>query len=141
MDPPQETRDRYDTSSLRIVACSGSSMSPKLITEFMDEFGDVLYNLYGSTEVSWATIATPADMRRREVVVTGVPDEEFGRRFAAFVVPHEGEKGDPNEVRAHVRDVLGRFSVPRDVVMLDELPRNATGKVVKRLLPRQAPRE
>lgn len=243
MDLPQETRDRYDTSSLRIVACSGSSMSPKLITEFMDEFGDVLYNLYGSTEVSWATIATPEDMRRsvttagrpplgtriavldsdgaevpqgvegsihvgnamlfdgytngqgrrtsdglmetgdrgyvdadgllhvvgrdddmivsggenvfprpveeaivtlpsvREVVVTGVPDEEFGQRFAAFVVPHGGEKVDPHEVRTHVRDVLGRFSVPRDVVVLDELPRNATGKVVKRLLPHQAPRE
>lgn len=241
MDLPKETRARYDTSSLRVVACSGSAMSPKLVTDFMHGFGDVLYNLYGSTEVSWATIATPEDMRLspttagrpplgtriavldrdgvevppgnegsiyvgndmlfdgytngrsketanglmetgdrgyldangllhvagrnddmivsggenvfprpveeaivtlpavREVVVTGVADEEFGQRFAAFVVPHEGHGVDPNEVRMRVREVLGRFSVPRDVVVLDELPRNATGKVVKRLLWHQSP--
>ncbi|MFC9090965.1 AMP-binding protein [Nocardiopsis dassonvillei] len=242
MDLPRSTRERYDTSSLRIVACSGSAMSPQLITGFMDAFGDVLYNLYGSTEVSWATIATPEEMRLspttagrpplgtriavldsdgaevppgtegsihvgndmlfdgytdgrsrrvadglmetgdrghvdasgllhvagrdddmivsggenvfprpveeaivtlpevREVVVTGVPDEEFGQRFAAYVVPHEGREVDPNRVRTHVRRVLGRFSVPRDVVVVDGLPRNATGKVVKRLLPRREER-
>jgi acyl-CoA synthetase (AMP-forming)/AMP-acid ligase II len=75
----------------------------------------------------------------REVVVTGVPDEEFGHRFAAFVVPHEGMEVDPDEIRLLVRRELGRFSVPRDVVLLDELPRNATGKVVKRRLPTDAP--
>ncbi|MBB6121756.1 AMP-binding protein [Nocardiopsis algeriensis] len=237
MELPASVRRAYDTSSLRIVACSGSAMDPGLITSFMDEFGDVLYNLYGSTEVSWATIATPEDMRLspttagrpplgtriailddsgaelpagsegsiyvgndmlfdgytngqgrkvadglmetgdrghidthgllhvsgrnddmivsggenlfprpveeaisalpgvREAVVAGVPDEEFGQRFAAFVVAHEGETLDPEEIRAHVRQVLGRFSVPRDVVLVDELPRNATGKVVRRRLP------
>jgi acyl-CoA synthetase (AMP-forming)/AMP-acid ligase II len=241
MDLPAPVRARYDTSSLRVVACSGSAMSPRLITDFMDGYGDVLYNLYGSTEVSWATIATPEEMRRspttagrpplgtrlavldadgvevppgtegsihvgndmlfegytngrtrevadglmatgdrghvdadgllhvagrdddmivsggenvfprpveeaivalpsvREVVVTGVPDEEFGHRFAAFVVPHEGMEVDPDEIRRLVRRELGRFSVPRDVVLLDELPRNATGKVVKRRLPTDAP--
>ncbi|WP_306370823.1 AMP-binding protein [Nocardiopsis sp. CC223A] len=242
LDLPRSTRAAYDTSSLRIAAVSGSAMSPKLITGFMDEFGDVLYSLYGSTEVSWATIATPQDMRTspttagrpplgtrlavvdadgvelppgregsilvgnamlfdgytdgrskrvadglmetgdrgyvdaggllhvvgrdddmivsggenvfprpveeaigalpgvREVVVAGVPDEEFGQRFAAFVVPHEGAVLDPNEIRMRVRGVLGRFSVPRDVVFLEELPRNAAGKVVKRRLPFDVPR-
>lgn len=241
MDLPRSTRDRYDTSTLRIVACSGSAMSPQLISDFMDAFGDVVYNLYGSTEVSWATIATPEDLRLapttagrpplgtriavldergrevpqgsrgaihvgnemlfdgytngntkriadglmetgdrgyvdahgllhvagrnddmivsggenvfprpveeaivtmpsvREVVVTGVPDEEFGQRFAAYVVPYEGRSVDPYELRMHVREALGRFSVPRDVVVLEELPRNATGKVVKRRLPSSAP--
>ncbi|MBE3002372.1 AMP-binding protein [Nocardiopsis sp. HNM0947] len=243
MDLPRSVREKYDTSSLRVVACSGSAMSPQLITDFMDAFGDVLYNLYGSTEVSWATIAGPEDMRKapttagrpplgtrvavldpdgnelpdgsegsifvgndmlfdgytngkskrtalglmetgdrghvdgygllhvagrdddmivsggenvfprpveeavvsmpavREVVVTGVPDEEFGQRFAAFVVPYEGAVVDPNEVRMKVRTELGRFSVPRDVILLPELPRNATGKVVKRRLPDSAPSE
>lgn len=242
LDLPRSTREAYDTSSLRIVAVSGSAMSPSLITGFMDGFGDVLYSLYGTTEVSWATIATPQDMRTspttagrpplgtrlavvdadgaelpagregsifvgnamlfdgytngrskrvsdglmetgdrgyldadgllhvvgrdddmivsggenvfprpveeaigalagvREVVVAGVPDEEFGQRFAAFVVPHEGAVLDPNEIRMRVREVLGRFSVPRDVVFLEELPRNAAGKVVKRRLPFDAPR-
>ena len=69
------------------------------------------------------------------MAVAGVPDEEFGQRFAAYVVPYEGRFVDPNRLRLHVREVLGRFSVPRDVVVLEELPRNATGKVVKRRLP------
>ncbi|WP_017614097.1 AMP-binding protein [Nocardiopsis salina] len=243
MDLPRSVREKYDTSSLRVVACSGSAMSPQLITDFMDAFGDVLYNLYGSTEVSWATIASPEDMRKapttagrpplgtrvaildpdgnelpdgsegsifvgndmlfdgytngrskrtalglmetgdrghvdvhgllhvagrdddmivsggenvfprpveeavvsmpavREVVVTGVADEEFGQRFAAFVVPYEGADVDPNELRMKVRSELGRFSVPRDVILLPELPRNATGKVVKRRLPDSEPSE
>jgi len=243
MDLPRSVREKYDTSSLRVVACSGSAMSPKLITGFMDTFGEVLYNLYGSTEVSWATIAAPQDMRKapttavrpalgargaildpdgnelpdgsegsifvgndmlfdgytngrskktalglmetgdrghvdghgllhvagrdddmiisggenvfprpveeaivampgvREVVVQGVPDEEFGQRFAAYVVPHEGAVVDPNAVRMRVRSELDRYSVPRDVVLLPELPRNATGKVVKRKLPDSTPSE
>lgn len=242
MDLPRSTREKYDTSSLRIVACSGSAMSPQLISDFMDAFGDVVYNLYGSTEVSWATIATPEELRSapttagrpplgtriaildergqevpqgskgsifvgndmlfdgytngkhkrvadglmetgdrghvdahgllhvagrdddmivsggenvfprpveeaivtlpavREVVVTGVPDEEFGHRFAAYVVPYEGRSVDPNEVRLHVRELVGRFSVPRDVMVLEELPRNATGKVLKRRLPKSTRR-
>ncbi|OLT27708.1 acyl-CoA synthetase [Nocardiopsis sp. CNR-923] len=241
MDLPARTRAQYDTSSLRVVACSGSAMSPRLITEFMDEFGDVLYNLYGSTEVSWATIATPEDLRAvpttagrpplgtrvqildadgaqaptgtegsifvgndmlfdgytngasknrahglmetgdrgrldadgllhvsgrdddmivsggenvfprpveeailtltsvSEVAVTGVPDEEFGQRFAAFVVPQEGAEVDPDQVRAVVRAEVGRFAVPRDVVPLEELPRNPAGKVMKRHLPTDLP--
>ena len=63
LELPAETRRRYDTSSLSVVAASGSALPGDLATEWMDEFGDTLYNLYGSTEVAWATIATPADMR------------------------------------------------------------------------------
>src|SRR3954447_4563104 len=57
------TRRKYDTSSLRVVAASGGAMPPELSEEWMDEFGDTLYNLYGSTEVAWAAIAGPEDMR------------------------------------------------------------------------------
>lgn len=70
----------------------------------------------------------------REVAVTGVPDEEFGQRAAAFVVLRDGASLDADAVRAHVRDHLARFAVPRDVHFVDELPRNATGKVVRRRL-------
>jgi len=58
-----ETRRGYDTSSLRMVAASGGAVSGDLAEQWMDEFGDNLYNLYGSTEVAWAAIATPEDMR------------------------------------------------------------------------------
>ena len=60
---PEETRRRYDTSSLRMIVSSGSSLSADLATSVMDAFGDILYNFYGSTEVGWATMATPADLR------------------------------------------------------------------------------
>ena len=60
--PPEEKR-RYDVSSLEVTAASGSALPGELATKWMDEFGDNLYNLYGSTEVAWATIATPEDMR------------------------------------------------------------------------------
>ncbi|WP_345625708.1 AMP-binding protein [Rugosimonospora acidiphila] len=49
---------------LRVVAVSGSALPGGLATRFMDAYGDVLYNLYGSTEASWASIATPEDLRR-----------------------------------------------------------------------------
>jgi fatty-acyl-CoA synthase len=70
-----------------------------------------------------------------EAAVVGVSDEQFGQRLCAFVVRGEGHELTEDDVRAHVRDNLARFKVPRDVVFLDELPRNATGKVVKRRLP------
>lgn len=60
---PPDVRRRYDTSSLRCVAVSGSALPGTLAIDFMDEFGDVLYNLYGSTEAAFATCATPADLR------------------------------------------------------------------------------
>ena len=54
---------RYDTSSLRVIAVSGSALPGELALRVMDTFGDVLYNLYGSTEVAWATIASPEQLR------------------------------------------------------------------------------
>jgi len=71
----------------------------------------------------------------REVVVVGVDDAAFGQRLAAYVVPAGPEALDPEQVRAHVKARLAGYKVPRDVVLLEELPRNASGKVVVRDLP------
>lgn len=60
---PRHIRRRYDLSSLRCVAVSGSEIPGTLATQFMDTFGDILYNLYGSTEAAFATCATPDDLR------------------------------------------------------------------------------
>ncbi|WP_084523289.1 AMP-binding protein [Nocardia inohanensis] len=236
LDLPGSVRARYDISSLRVVASCGAPLAGATVLRFMDVFGDVLYNVYGSTEVSWATIATPADLRvspttagrpplgtkvavlgedRRpvpvgatgriyvgnhmlfdgyvncpppdevgglldtgdlgyldaagrlfiagrddemiisggenvfprpveealahlpqvsEVAVVGVPDHDFGQRLAAYIVKREGSGLDPEMVRRYVRNRLSRFSVPRDIVFLQALPRGETGKVLKRLL-------
>ncbi|TQK70441.1 MULTISPECIES: AMP-binding protein [unclassified Nocardioides] len=69
----------------------------------------------------------------REVVVIGVDDEAFGQRLAAYVAL-SGE-ATPDELRAHVKDRLAGYKVPRDVVLLDALPRNASGKIMVRELP------
>jgi fatty-acyl-CoA synthase len=201
----------------------------------MDAFGDVVYNLYGSTEVAYATVASPADLREapgtagrlvmgttiklvneageevpkgevgrifvgnpllfggytggedkdrlgdlaasgdlgrfddqerlfiegrddemivsggenvfpgevedllsdhpavREAAVVGVDDEKMGQRLVAYVV--KGKKSvSEDELKAYVKDRLARHKVPRDVHFIDELPRNETGKVVKRKL-------
>ncbi len=75
----------------------------------------------------------------REVVVVGVDDEKFGQRLAAYVVPAQPDAVDADHVRAHVKERLAGYKVPRDVVLLDELPRNASGKVVVRDLPEVRP--
>jgi fatty-acyl-CoA synthase len=66
-----------------------------------------------------------------EVAVAGVPDDEFGQRLKAYVVSKPDSTLDADAVRDHVRANLARYKVPRDVVFLDELPRNATGKILK----------
>ena len=56
---PQETLDSYDLSRVKVVAASGSALPGDLAVNWMDQFGDTLYNTYGSTEVAYATIAIP----------------------------------------------------------------------------------
>ena len=90
LELPPATRRRYDTSSLRVVVVSGAALQGDLATRFMQEFGEILYNLYGSTEVSWAAIATPADLRVAPGTVGRPPRgtrvavlDELGRRLPA----------------------------------------------------------
>ncbi|MGX7828216.1 AMP-binding protein [Actinokineospora sp. 24-640] len=239
LDLPHRVRARYDTSSLRVVATSGAPLPGALATGFMDAFGDILYNLYGSTEVSWASIADPADLRAapttagrtplgtkvgildadghplppgvvgriavgndmlfegytdgagaemhddlmvtgdrgyldadgrlfvagrdddmivsggenvfprpveelllsleqvQDVAVVGVPDPDHGQRFAAFVALKPGARLHAGDIQDFVQAHLERYSVPRDVVFVPKVPRNATGKVVKNLLAEQ----
>jgi acyl-CoA synthetase (AMP-forming)/AMP-acid ligase II len=233
---PQETLDSYDLSSVKVVAASGSALPGDLGLAWMDQFGDHLYNIYGSTEVAYASIATPEDIRQapssagrpphatvvrildeagkelptgrsgrifvgngllfegytgggnKEVVdglmssgdvgrfdengrlyvegrddemivsggenvfpqevedclarhdavveaaAVGVEDEEFGMRLRAFVVLTGPDTATETDLRDWVKANLARYKAPREIVFLDELPRNATGKVLKRQL-------
>ena len=239
---PEAVTERYDTSSLEVVFCSGSALPGSLATQWMDRFGDNLYNMYGSTEVAVATIATPEDLRAapgtagkplagvdvrlyddddrritgpdtvgrifvgsalrfegytggqtkpaidgllssgdlgrfdtdgrlfvggrdddmivsggenlfpsevedllsdmegvREVAVLGVDDDQFGQRLAAFVVTEDGVDLDDRAVKDHVKANLANYKVPRSVWFVDDLPRNPTGKVLKRELRERFP--
>ena len=69
-----------------------------------------------------------------EAAAIGVDDAQFGQRLQAFVVLRDGHELSEAEVCEYVKQNLARYKVPRDVVFLDELPRNPTGKVLKREL-------
>jgi len=84
---PDRVHRRYDTSSLEVVATSGSALPGNLATRFMDRFGDILYNVYGSTEAAWASIATPTDLRAEP--------QTAGRPPHASAVTILDEAGDP----------------------------------------------
>jgi acyl-CoA synthetase (AMP-forming)/AMP-acid ligase II len=238
---PEETLASLDLSSLRVTALSGSALPGELAIEWMDRFGDSIYNLYGSTEVAYATVATPEDLRAApgtagrpprgtvvriyddeggevprgevgrifvgnemsfegytggggkevidgllssgdvghldpegrlfvdgrddemivsggenvfprevedlladheavvDVAVIGVEDDEFGQRLRAFVVIAAEAVVSEDDLKGHVKSNLASYKTPRDVVFMEELPRNATGKVLKReLRERQA---
>jgi fatty-acyl-CoA synthase len=82
-------------------------------------------------EVEELLIATP---EVADVAVVGVEDEDFGQRLVAYVVPAPGAGPSEEELKAHVLASLARFKVPREFHFVDELPRNATGKILKREL-------
>lgn len=240
MDLPEEVRDRYSGRSLRFATASGSRMRPDVVTAFMDQFGDVIYNNYNATEAGMIATATPADLRVApdtagrpadgtevrildaefrdvpvgevgqifvrngsqfdgytsggtkdfhdgfmasgdlgrldaagrlfvigrddemivsggenvypievekvlaahpevaEASVIGVDDEQYGQRLAAFVVLAGDASVTPEDLKAHVRENLANYKVPRAVIVLDELPRNNTGKVLRRELQAKA---
>ena len=108
-----EVLDRYDLSKVRAVPVSGSALPGALSNKWMDHFGENLYNLYGSTEVAWATIATPRDLREapgtagkppRGSVVKIYDDDgqslnagETGRIFVGNDVQFEGYTGGGNK--------------------------------------------
>ena len=228
--------DDPNTSSLRIVATSGSAYPTGMATAWMDRFGDNLYNIYGSSEVALAAVAGPEDLRAdpqtagrppagttvrivtddgtsvphgetgkvvvgsgmvfdgytggtdrprigglmeigdighfdeagrlavdgraddvvvsggenisphlteealashpdvAEAVAVGVPDDEMGQRLVAFVVVVSGSEPDVQRLRDHVRDNVARHQVPWRIEIVEDLPRNETGKVVRRTL-------
>jgi fatty-acyl-CoA synthase len=70
-----------------------------------------------------------------EAAAVGVPDERFGQRLRAFVVLTQGASAGEDELKAYVKANLAGYKVPREILFRAELPRNATGKVLKRLLP------
>lgn len=90
------------------------------------------YNVYPS-EVEHVLLA---DATVAEATVIGVPDEEWGECVVAFVVPREGAEVDTAALEARCLDAIARYKRPRRYVVVDELPRNSAGKVLKSELRR-----
>ena len=71
----------------------------------------------------------------------GVDDEQYGQRLAAFVVLGVGARVTPDALNQHVRTQLANYKVPREIRVLDELPRGSTGKVLRNELRARAQTE
>ncbi len=133
LELPDEVLDRYDLSKVRAVPVSGSALAGPLSERWMDHFGENLFNLYGSTEVAWATIATPKDLREapgtagrppRGTVVKlldedghEVPRGQTGRIFVGNEMQFEGYTGGGN------KDLIGGLMSSGDVGHFDEAGR------------------
>jgi fatty-acyl-CoA synthase len=78
------------------------------------------------------TLMAHADVAEASVI--GVADADYGERLAAFVVLDAGATASPDDLKQHVRENLANYKVPREITLLDELPRNNTGKVLRRAL-------
>jgi acyl-CoA synthetase (AMP-forming)/AMP-acid ligase II len=129
LDLPGVTIDRYNLSTLRVIAVSGSALSPALARRATARFGSVLYNLYGSTEVAWVAIATPEDMAAAPGTVgrpprgtalklydedgTEVPQGQTGRIFVGNEMLFDGYTGGGS------KDVIGGLMATGDVGHLD----------------------
>ena len=87
-------------------------------------------NIY-PIEVETALMTHPAVT---EAVVLGVKDEKYGQRLVGFVIPRGPETATPDALKQHVRETLASYKVPRKIILLNELPRNATGKVLRAAL-------
>ncbi|MFC4127922.1 AMP-binding protein [Nocardia rhizosphaerae] len=110
VDLPGEIRADYDLSSLRCVVSCGAPLAAATVDRFQDDYGEILYNLYGSTEVSWASVAGPEDLRAAPTTAgrpplgtriaildsdhTPVPVGVVGRIFVANHMLFDGYVGD-----------------------------------------------
>jgi acyl-CoA synthetase (AMP-forming)/AMP-acid ligase II len=90
-------------------------------------------NIY-SAEVERALAAHPSVV---SVAVVGAPDQKWGERVVAFVVPHPGRPVDVSELVSHCRGLIAGYKVPKEIHLTDTLPLTATGKVQKALLRQQ----
>jgi acyl-coenzyme A synthetase/AMP-(fatty) acid ligase len=72
-----------------------------------------------------------------EVAVIGVDDDHYGQRLLAYAVLRTGESPSPEALKQYVRDGLASFKVPREILIVDHLPRTGTGKVARSALKAQ----
>jgi len=102
---------------------------------------DRIKNMY----ISGGENVYPAEVERvllqhpsiSEAAVIGVPDEKWGESGRAFVVLYEAHSLDEATVREHCRSKLAKFKVPRDVMFVNTLPKNDTGKIDRPALKEQ----
>jgi fatty-acyl-CoA synthase len=106
-------------------------MHPDGYVELRDRAKDVVISggeNISTVEVEQAVLSHPAVL---EAAVVGVPDERWGERPKAFVVLRQGKDAEPDAIIEHVKGAIARYKAPRDVEIVEELPKTSTGKIQK----------
>ncbi len=134
LDQPEETAEALRGGRLHTGDLGRFDEAGNLT--LVDRAKDVVitggYNVYPS-EVERVLLADPAVV---EAAVVGIPDEEWGETVVAFVVAREGSELDTDALEARCLDAIARYKRPRRYVVVDALPRNSAGKVLKSELRR-----
>ena len=86
------------------------------------------YNVY-PREIEEVLYEIPAVA---EAAVMGIPHDDLGEEIVAVVSFKEGESATPDEIQAYAKDQVAAYKYPRHIVILDELPKGPTGKLLKR---------
>ncbi|NYD36920.1 fatty-acyl-CoA synthase [Actinomycetospora corticicola] len=106
-------------------------MHPDGYVELRDRAKDVIISggeNISTVEVEQAVLSHPAVL---EAAVVGVPDERWGERPKAFITLRQGQSVEPDDVVEHVKTQIARYKAPREVEVIDELPKTSTGKIQK----------
>jgi long-chain acyl-CoA synthetase len=72
-----------------------------------------------------------------ECAVVGIPDREWGEKVTAFIVPRPGHTVVPGDLKSFLKTRLSPFKVPKDYIVVDEMPKSPAGKILKREIRRQ----
>ncbi len=72
-----------------------------------------------------------------ECTVIGLPDKEYGERVTAFIIPKQGQEVDPTQLKSYLKTKLSPFKVPKEFIVVDDLPKSSAGKILKRELKKQ----
>jgi long-chain acyl-CoA synthetase len=67
-----------------------------------------------------------------ECALVGLPDQEYGERVTAFIMLREGQQVDAASLKAFLKEHLANFKVPKEFIVVEELPKTSTGKLLKR---------
>jgi long-chain acyl-CoA synthetase len=73
----------------------------------------------------------------QECAVVGLPDKEYGERVTAFIIVQKGQQLDPAALKAYLKTQLAGFKVPKEYILVDDLPKNPAGKILKREIRKQ----
>jgi long-chain acyl-CoA synthetase len=123
-------RDWLRTGDIGILDANGFLYIVDRLKELIITGGENVY----PREVEEALYTKP---EVQECAVVGLPDKEWGEKVAAFIVPKPGQTIIPEDVKAFLKTKLSPFKVPKKYIVVEDMPKSAAGKILKREITRE----